>query len=67
MELFTQKYWIMWIILMFKISSKNSFCDTILGSDLKISDLVAHFSRNSGTANTVLFTYYSIFKCSMNI
>ena len=27
-----------------------------LGSEENISDLAAHFSRNSGAANTVLFT-----------
>ena len=30
--------------------------DVILGSEEKTSDLAAQFSRNSGTANTVLFT-----------
>ena len=34
----------------------KSLCDVIWGSDLKTSDLAAHFSRNPGAANTVLFT-----------
>ena len=49
----------MWKILMFEISAKNGFCDVIWGiwgSKGKTSDLAAHFSRNSGVANTVLFT-----------
>ena len=33
---------------MFEISDKNVFCDVILGSEEKTSDLAAHFSRNSG-------------------
>ena len=38
---------------------QNGLCDVILGSEEKTSDLVllaVHFSRNSGAANTVLFT-----------
>ena len=46
----------MWKILMSEISAKNGLCDVILGSEVKTSDLAAHFSRNSGAANTVLFT-----------
>ena len=41
---------------MFKISAKKGLCDGILGSEVKPSDLAAHFSRNSGAANTILFT-----------
>ena len=41
---------------MFEISAKKGLCDVIWGSEAKISDLAAHFSRNSGAANTVLFT-----------
>ena len=41
---------------MFEISSQNGLCDVILGGEVKTSDLAAHFSRNSGAANTVLFT-----------
>ena len=41
---------------MFEISAKKGFCDVICGSEIKASDLAAHFSRNSGAANTVLFT-----------
>ena len=41
---------------MFEISAKNGLCDVILGSEGKISDLAANFSRNSGAANTVFFT-----------
>ena len=46
----------MWKILIFEISDKKGLCDVICGSEVKTSDLVAHFSRNSGAANTVLFT-----------
>ena len=42
---------------MFEISSKKGLCDGICGSEVKTSDLAAHFSRNSGAANTVLFTF----------
>ena len=41
---------------MFKISAQKSLCDVIWGSEVKTSDLAAHFSRNSGAANTGLFT-----------
>ena len=44
---------------MFEFSGKKGLRDVILGSEEKTSDLAAHFSRNSGAANTVLFTYYS--------
>ena len=40
----------------FEISAKKGLRDVILGSEEKASDLAAHFSRNSGAANTVLFT-----------
>ena len=46
----------MWTILMFEISVEKGLCDVIWGSVVKTSDLAAHFSRNSGTANTVLLT-----------
>ena len=46
----------MWKTSMFEISTKNDLCDVILGSEVKASDLAAHFSRNSGAANTALFT-----------
>ena len=46
----------MWKIFMFEISDKKGLRDVILGSEEKTSDLAAHFSRNSGAANTVLFT-----------
>ena len=41
---------------MFEISAQNDLRDVILGSEVKTSDLAAHVSRNSGAANTVLFT-----------
>ena len=41
---------------MFEISAQNGLHDVIFGSEEKTSDLAAHFSRNSGAANTVLFT-----------
>ena len=48
----------MWKILMFEISAKKGLCDVIWGSEVKPSDLAAHFSHNSGAANT-FFVYYS--------
>ena len=41
---------------MFEISAQNGSRDVILGSEGKTRDLAAHFSRNFGTANTVLLT-----------
>ena len=41
---------------MFEISAKKGLCYVICGSEVKTSDLAAHFSRNSGAANAVLFT-----------
>ena len=41
---------------MFEISAKEGLCDVIWSSEKKTSDLAAHFSRNAGAANTVLFT-----------
>ena len=41
---------------MFEIAAKKGLRDVILGSEEKTSDLAAHFSRNSGAANTALFT-----------
>ena len=46
----------MWKISMFEISAKKGLRDVILGSEEKTSGLAAHFSRNSGAANTALFT-----------
>ena len=40
---------------MCEISAKKGLCGVILGSEIKTSDLAAHFSRNSVAANTVLF------------
>ena len=40
---------------MFEISAKKGLRDVIWGSEVKASDLVAHFTCNSGAANTVLF------------
>ena len=51
---------------MFEISAKKGLCDVIWGSEVKTSDLAAHFSRNSGAVNTVLFTIQN-FKRSTNI
>ena len=42
--------------MMFEISVKTGLCYVIWDSEVKTSDLAAHFSRNSGAANTVLFT-----------
>ena len=41
---------------MFEISAKKGLCDVIWSSEVKTSDLAAHFSRHSGAANAVLFT-----------
>ena len=41
---------------MLESSAKKGLCDVIWGSEAETSDLAAHFSRNSGAANTVLFT-----------
>ena len=49
----------MWKILMIEISAENVLCDVILGSEEKTSDFAAHFWRNSGAANTVLFAIQS--------
>ena len=43
-------------ILMVEISAKKGLCYVICGSEVKTSDMAAHFSRKSGAANTVLFT-----------
>ena len=43
---------------MLEISAKKGLCYVICGSEVKTSDLAAHFSRNYGAANTN-FVYYS--------
>ena len=48
---------------MFEISAKKGLCYVICGSEVKTSDLAAHFSRNSGAANTI----FLLFKRSTNI
>ena len=45
---------------MFEISANKGLCDISWGSKVKTSDLAAHFSRNSGAANTVLFTIQTL-------
>ena len=40
---------------MLEISAKKGLCYVIFGSEIKTSDLAAHFSHNSGAANTFLF------------
>ena len=45
---------------MCEISVKKGLCDVIWGSEVKTSDLAAHFPRNSGPANTVLFTIQTL-------
>ena len=42
--------------MMFEISAQKGLCYVICGSEVKTSDLAAHFSRNSGAEKTVLFT-----------
>ena len=51
----------MWKILMFEIFAKNGLCDVFLSSEVKTSDFAAHFSRNSGAANTVIYIYIYIY------
>ena len=41
---------------MFEISTTKDLCDVIWGSEVKTSDLAAHFSHNSGAVNSFLFT-----------
>ena len=41
---------------MLETSAKKGFCYVIWGSEVKTPALAAHFSLNSGAANTVLFT-----------
>ena len=41
---------------MFELSAKKGLCYVICSSEVKTSDLAAQFSRNSGTANMILFT-----------
>ena len=41
---------------MFEISANKGLYDAIWGSEVKTSDSAAHFSHNSGAANTLLFT-----------
>ena len=45
LQLFTQKYCVMWKILMLEISAKKGLCDIIWGSEVKTSDLAAHFTQ----------------------
>ena len=52
------------MIFMFEISTKKGLRDVILGSEEKSSNLAAHLSRNSGAANTVLFTIQTFNKHS---
>ena len=44
---------------MFEISANKGLCDVIWGSEVKTSNLAAHFSHNSGAANTFLFTIHT--------
>ena len=41
---------------MFEISAKKGLCYVICGSEVKTSDLAAHFHTILGAANTILFT-----------
>ena len=45
---------------MLEISAKNGVRDVILGCEGKTSDLAAHYSRNSGAANTFFFTIQTV-------
>ena len=45
---------------MLEISANKGLCDVIWGSEVKTSDLAAHFSHNSGDAKCkYVFVYYS--------
>ena len=50
---------------MFEISAKKGLCYVIWGSEVNSSDLAAHFSRNSGAANTVVFTIQTFNGCQI--
>ena len=50
---------------MFEISANKGLCDVIWGSEVKTLDLAAHFPRNSGAANTFLFTIQTFNEHSM--
>ena len=52
---------------MFEIAAQKGLCDVIWDSEVKTSDLVAHFSRNSGAANAVLFTIQTFNKHSLKM
>ena len=41
---------------MFEISAKKGLCYVICGSEVKTSDLAAHFHTILALANTILFT-----------
>ena len=43
---------------MFELSAKKGLCYVICSSEGKTSDLAAQFSRNSGTANMILFIFF---------
>ena len=47
----------MWKILMFEISAKKGLCYVICGSEVKTSDLAAHF--HTILALQIRFVYYS--------
>ena len=47
----------MWKILMFEISAKKGLCYVICGSEVKTSDLAAHF--HTILALQIDFVYYS--------
>ena len=47
----------MWKILMFEISAKKGLCYVICGSEVKTSDLAAHF--HTILALQIHFVYYS--------
>ena len=52
---------------MFEISAKKGLCDVNWGSEVKTSDFAAHFSRNSGAANAILFTVSEIYQLVLTL
>ena len=53
----------MWKILMFEISAMKGLCYVICGSEVKTSDLAAHFH----TILALQIRFYSLFKRLTNI
>ena len=63
LSVFTQKFCVMWKILMFEISAKKGLCYVICSSEVKTSDLAAHFH----TILALQIRFCLLFKRSTNI